>query len=82
MVVFGLNPHQPFGLSLSKARHLCSGPFDKLRVNGVEVFGLNHHPPFGLSLSKARHLGIEEQAHAPVHQQNAPFPTPFHPTPA
>jgi hypothetical protein len=51
-------------------------------VNGVVMFGLIPHQPFGLSLSKARHLGIEEQAHAPVHQQNAPFPTPFHPTPA
>jgi hypothetical protein len=51
-------------------------------VIGVVMFGLIPHQPFGMSLSKARHLGIEEQAHAPVHQQNAPFPTPFHPTPA
>jgi hypothetical protein len=29
--------HQPFGLSLSKVRHLRGGPFDKLRVNGEVV---------------------------------------------
>jgi hypothetical protein len=32
--------HQPFGLSLSKASDLRSGPFDKLRVNGLCVVAL------------------------------------------
>src|SRR5438046_1432603 len=50
----------PFGLSLSKPRHLWSGHFDKLSANGnwnVEGFSMHASPtPFGLSLSKPRHL--------------------------
>jgi hypothetical protein len=42
--------HPPFGLSLSKPR--VTGPFDRLRVNGVGRSAFTHHPPFGLSLSK------------------------------
>ena len=51
---------QPFDLSLSKVQGLCSGPFDKLRVNGgvVEAVLLpsTHQQPFGLSLSKVQGL--------------------------